>query len=89
MLDHINKIDELSSNLVSVYRNKLANRMREILNEIEIDENRILQEAAILADRSDITEEIVRLRSHISDNLTQRRIHQRDQTYSCQAPRSL
>ena len=48
------------------YREKLNNRISEILeNPSIIDENRLAQEVAIFADKSSITEEIVRFRSHI------------------------
>lgn len=39
-------------------------RIHELLNSVNIDESRILQEAAIMSERSDVTEEAVRLRSH-------------------------
>ncbi len=44
---------------------KLIDRIKNIIDTIDIDENRIAQETAILADKSDITEEIVRARSHL------------------------
>tara|TARA_B100000315_G_scaffold146021_1_gene134876 strand:- start:167 stop:1042 length:876 start_codon:yes stop_codon:yes gene_type:complete len=47
------------------YKKKLAERLTKLLEGQKIDENRLLQEAAILADRSDISEEIVRLESHL------------------------
>jgi len=46
-------------------RKRLMERMTELLGAGAFDENRVLQEAACLAERSDINEEIVRLRSHI------------------------
>jgi uncharacterized protein (TIGR00255 family) len=48
-----------------VYLQKLRARIRELIgNAVEIPEDRILTEAAIFADKSDITEELVRLDSH-------------------------
>ncbi len=46
-------------------RRRIAERMRELLNG-QVDENRILQEAAFQAEKSDVTEEIVRLKSHLA-----------------------
>ncbi len=53
--------------IVSEYRNKLLDRMRDILQSVGAhpEDNRILQEAALFADRISITEELVRLKSHI------------------------
>lgn len=46
------------------YKNKLEERMKQLLGSAELDENRLLQEVAFLIDRSDINEEMVRLGSH-------------------------
>ena len=46
-------------------RDKLVARMEKLASGLEIDEARLAQEAALLADRSDVTEELVRLRSHL------------------------
>ena len=54
-----------SPETVRAYREKLLVRMREVLESTEIEESRILTEAAIFADRVAVNEEIVRLRSHI------------------------
>jgi len=58
--------EELSPKVAAEYRKKLELRMSEILESTTIDEDRILTEAAIFADKTAINEEIVRLRSHIS-----------------------
>lgn len=62
----VNKIEALSSNDISSYRTKLHDKLTQMLqdNKITIDENRILTECAIFADRVAIDEELVRLRSH-------------------------
>ena len=69
-LDEIERLtaltEEISPAAVAEYRNKLETRMRDILQTADIDESRILMEAALFADRTAINEEIVRLRSHIS-----------------------
>jgi len=46
------------------YQKRLTERIRELLAGVELDEFRLLQEVAIMAEKSDITEEIVRFRSH-------------------------
>ena len=51
--------------LVDAYREKLRKRVTELLEKTTIDETRLAQEVAYLAERSDITEEITRLKSHI------------------------
>jgi len=58
--------EELSPRSVAEYRKKLETRLSEILQSANIDEVRILTEAAIFAERTAVNEEIVRLRSHIS-----------------------
>ena len=47
------------------YREKLENKIREYLSEAQVDEARLLTEVAIFADKSNIDEELTRLRSHI------------------------
>ena len=60
------RVEEISPVCVAEYRKKLETRMSEVLQSSNIDEARILTEAAIFADRTAINEEIVRLRSHVS-----------------------
>lgn len=47
-------------------KNKLHKRISELMDKVNIDEQRMTQEIAILVDRSDISEELVRIRSHIN-----------------------
>lgn len=47
------------------YQRRLRERIQELLGETPVDENRMLQEVAVMAERSDINEETVRLRSHL------------------------
>jgi uncharacterized protein (TIGR00255 family) len=62
----INSIEERSSNLLAHYQQRLKDRITALTQEnIQIDPLRIAQEAAFLAERSDISEEIVRSQSHI------------------------
>ena len=69
-LDQIEKLlgmaEEISPRSVAEYRKKLETRMQEALQSSNIDEARILTEAAVFADRVAINEETVRLRSHIA-----------------------
>jgi len=68
-LDEIERLtamaEEVSPRCAAEYRTKLETRMREVLQTANIDEQRILLEAAVFADRTAINEETVRLRSHI------------------------
>jgi len=48
------------------YQSRIRDRIKELLGETEVDENRLLQEVAYFAERSDINEEIVRLQSHLN-----------------------
>lgn len=63
---NIIKISELSTGLVDEYIVKLKQRIKEILKNDIIDENRLALEAVIYADKTSIEEEITRLKSHIS-----------------------
>ena len=64
--NYIDEIEKYSYNVVIDYKEKLNNRINEILdNPSIVDENRLAQEVAIYADKSSITEEIVRFNSHI------------------------
>jgi len=52
--------------VVVEYQKRLSERIKELTEGLELDESRLVQEVAIMAERSDITEEIVRMHSHIS-----------------------
>jgi uncharacterized protein (TIGR00255 family) len=58
-------IESEAGQLPSIYREKLSRRIQEVLAGGAVDEARLAQEAVLLADRSDISEEIARLKSHI------------------------
>ncbi len=62
----VEKIETRSPQVVNEYRNKLHNRLQELLADKSVDEARILTEAAIFADKTAVDEELVRLRSHIA-----------------------
>lgn len=61
----IEEIEKQSEPRLDRYREKLETRMKTVLEATNIDENRILLEAALYADKSAIDEETVRLRSHL------------------------
>lgn len=62
---HLDDIATRAPIVVESYKTRLKEKIQKISGETEIDESRILQEVAIFSDRCDITEEIVRIRSHI------------------------
>jgi uncharacterized protein (TIGR00255 family) len=55
--------------LLDAYLNRLSDRLRSLLGDMEVDPTRLQQEIALLAERTDITEEIVRAESHINQFL--------------------
>lgn len=67
ILDLVAAIEKRSPKIVAEYQEKLHQRLQETLEKecIKADPERILQEVAIFADRTAITEEIIRLRSHV------------------------
>ncbi|MGI6435695.1 MAG: YicC/YloC family endoribonuclease [Syntrophomonadaceae bacterium] len=65
ILQAVESLESRSPAVVQEYQSKLQTRMAELIAHEAIDEQRILQEAALYADRVNVTEEIVRLRSHI------------------------
>ncbi len=66
ILDHVAFVEARSPQTVKEYNEKLKMRMEELLGSTQIDEQRLLTEAAIFADKIAVDEETVRLRSHIS-----------------------
>lgn len=71
LADYTEKILQRAPDVVTEYKEKLSARVKELQNQQAVDESRLATEVAFFADRCDINEEIVRLRSHI------------DQTRSC------
>lgn len=64
ILNLVGDVEQRSPETVTEYRNKLLDRMNEVLSGATVDEQRILTEAAIFADKVAVAEETVRLRSH-------------------------
>lgn len=63
--DKVNTISKNSTRLIKDYIVKLENRIKELLNTENIDENRLAMETVIYADKCSVEEEITRLNSHI------------------------
>ena len=61
----VTEVEKRSPERVAEYREKLLARMREVLEGTDVDETRIVTEAAIYADKTAVDEETVRLRSHL------------------------
>ena len=62
----VDYVEQRSPDCVEEYRQRIAARMTELLDGTELAQQRILQEAALYADKVNVTEEIVRLRSHLA-----------------------
>ena len=62
----VETVEREAPKTVEAYQNRLREKMNEVLSSAGVDENRILAEAAIFADRIAVDEETVRLRSHMS-----------------------
>jgi uncharacterized protein (TIGR00255 family) len=65
MLEHVDYITERSPQIIAEYRQKLEDKVKELLEDTQVDESRLLTEVTIFADRVCVDEELVRLRSHI------------------------
>lgn len=70
ILQKVSVIEERSPQTVKEYNDKLLARINEFLSDVQVDEQRLLTECAIFADKVAVAEETVRLRSHI-DQLRQ------------------
>ena len=60
----IKQVEEMSPETVEAYRRRLYSKLKEILEDKQIEEQRVLTEAAIFADKVAVDEETVRLHSH-------------------------
>ncbi len=65
ILSKVALVEEQSPQTVKAYRERLEAKMRELLDTPNIDEQRLITETAIFADKIAVDEETVRLRSHI------------------------
>ena len=66
IIECVEFVEERSPQTVKEYNDKLLERMRELIGDTTVDEQRLLTEAAIFADKIAVAEETVRLRSHIA-----------------------
>ena len=66
IIERVKMVEELSPLTVEAYRNKLYKKLSEVLADKNIDEQRIITEAAIFSEKIAVDEETVRLRSHIA-----------------------
>lgn len=67
LLEMVKAIEQRSPECVFEYRQKLEARLREMLEGANIDESRLLTEAAIFADKIAVNEETVRIKSHLAE----------------------
>ncbi len=65
MLGHVAFIEERSPRIIDEYKQKLKEKVEEMLQGVQMDENRLITEVTIFADKVCVDEELVRLRSHI------------------------
>jgi uncharacterized protein (TIGR00255 family) len=64
-LGHLNAIAARAPGVVPAYRAQLMKRLRDAGLELNVEDERVLREVALFADRCDVTEEITRFRSHL------------------------
>ena len=62
----VDRIQAQLPDLLRMRQNELQERLAKLLNGVDLDPMRLAQECAIMADKSDVSEEITRLRSHIN-----------------------
>ncbi len=65
MLTHVDFITERSPQIITEYKEKLIEKVNDLLGDVKVDEGRLLTEVTIFADKVCVDEELVRLRSHI------------------------
>ncbi len=66
ILSKVEEVEKISPTTTENYRNRLYQKLKDVLSDNNIDEQRILTEAAIFSEKVAVDEETVRLRSHIS-----------------------
>jgi len=59
------EIESLAERVRPAFARRLESKLNELLNGVQVDPARLAQEAALLAERSDVSEELARLRSHV------------------------
>ena len=66
LTDLIDSVESLSASASKDFSQKLIDRLNSMNLEVDLEDDRVLKEIALFADRSDITEELTRLKSHVS-----------------------
>ncbi|MBN1102634.1 MAG: YicC family protein [Deltaproteobacteria bacterium] len=64
--EHVDRIEEISPLVLEEYRKRLRDKVSQMLPGRDVDEGLLAQEVVFFSDRSDITEEIVRAKSHLA-----------------------
>ncbi len=67
---HVDAVSARAPEVAPAYRAQLMKRLRDAGLELDVEDERVLREIALFADRSDVSEEITRLRSHINQLAT-------------------
>lgn len=62
--DQVAKMEKIRSKATSAFQKRLKERLQDLLRGASIEPQRLAQEAAVLADRSDVSEELIRLKTH-------------------------
>ena len=63
----VGRMEEIRSGAIQAFQKRLNERLSELLRSSSVEPHRLAQEAALLADRSDISEELIRLKTHASE----------------------
>jgi uncharacterized protein (TIGR00255 family) len=63
----VGRMEEIRSGAIQTFHKRLNERLSELLRSSNIEPHRLAQEAALLADRSDVSEELIRLKTHASE----------------------
>ncbi len=66
LTDLIDSVESLAASASKDFSQKLIDRLNSMNLEVDLEDDRVLKEIALFADRSDITEELTRLKSHVS-----------------------
>lgn len=64
---HVARMEEIRARALPAFQARLRERLAQLLGNVPVDPQRLVQEAAILADRSDISEELTRLKVHAAE----------------------
>src|SRR5438445_5129257 len=63
----VGRMEEIRSGAIPAFQKRLQERLAELLRALSVEPQRLAQEAALLADRSDISEELIRLKTHAGE----------------------